>query len=107
MYHNAYFNITNLSKLQKNLDKETMKTDANSLATPHLNCKNGLLHGKENYFEKTSISSELSGTSDRKIEETYQCDYRKQLYWLPNSTYPRTNPVQTDDTTWKAPKYQV
>ena len=42
MGQNADLNIQNLSKLQKSLDRDTIKTAVNSLVMPHLDYGNGL-----------------------------------------------------------------
>jgi exonuclease III len=54
---NTYFNIRNISKIRKYLNKEDAKTVVNALVTPHLDYGNGLLMGiKKNLIKKLQIA---------------------------------------------------
>ena len=109
MCQNTYFNIRNLSKLRKNLDKETVKTAVNSLVTPHLDYGNGLLFGIKNHLLKKLQVAQNSAV--RLIEKLRKHDsvrdHMKQLHWLP---IPARIQFKLLTTTWKAindqaPKY--
>ena len=109
MCKNAYFNIRNLSKLRKSLDKETVKTAVNALVTPHLDYGNGLLYGiKTDLLDKLQVAQ---NSAVRLIEKLKKHDRitnsRKQLHWLP---IPARIHFKLMVTAWKAlnnqaPKY--
>ena len=109
MCQNAYFNIRNLSKLRKNLDKETVKTAVNSLVTPHLDYGNGLLYGTKNHLlNKLQVAQNSAVRLIEKLRKHDRVsDHRKQLHWLP---IPARIQFKLMTTTWKAlndqaPKY--
>ena len=109
MCKNAYFNIRNLSKIRKTLDKESIKTAVNSLVTPHLDYGNALLYGTNTYLlDKLQVAQ---NSAVRLIEKLKKRDSvtnsRKQLHWLP---IPARIHFKLMMTTWKAlnnqaPKY--
>ena len=109
MCQNAYFNMRNLSKLRRSLDRDTIKTAVNSLVTPHLDYGNGLLYGiKSSLLKKMQVAQ---NSAVRLIEKLKKHDsvneFRKRLHWLP---IPARIQFKLMTTTWKAmndqaPKY--
>ena len=101
MCKNAYFNIRNISKLRKNLDKETVKTAVNALVTPHLDYGNALLYGINScLLDKLQVAQ---NSAVRLIEKLKKYDHvsssRQQLHWLP---IPARIHFKLMMTTWKA-----
>ena len=106
MCKNAYFNIRNISKLRKNLDKETVKTAVNALVTPHLDYGNALLYGIKSYLlDKLQVAQ---NSAVRLIEKLKKYDHvsssRQQLHWLPIQARIHFKLLMT---TWKAIKKQA
>ena len=109
MCKNAYFNIRNLSKIRKTLDKETIKTAVNALVTPHLDYGNALLYGTRTYLlNKLQVAQNSAVRLIEKLKKQDSVrDIRKQLHWLP---IPARIEFKLMMTTWKAlhnqaPKY--
>ena len=109
MCKNAYFNIRNLSKIRKTLDKETIKTAVNALVTPHLDYGNALLYGTKTYLlNKLQVAQNSAVRLIEKLKKQDSVrDIRKQLHWLP---IPARIEFKLMMTTWKAlhnqaPKY--
>ena len=109
MCKKAYFNIRNISKLRRSLDRDTLKSVVNSLVTPHLDYGNGLLYGiSSKLLQKLQVAQ---NSAVRLIEGTRKCDpvteLRKNLHWLPIEARVKYKILTT---TWKtlynlAPEY--
>ena len=101
MCKNAYFNIRNISKLTKTLDKETIKTAVNALVTPHLDYGNGLLYGiKSSLINRLQVAQNSAVRLIEKLKKHDSvCHSRQQLHWLP---IPARIQYKLLTTTWKA-----
>jgi hypothetical protein len=85
MCKNAYFNIRNISKIKKHLDKDSLKAAVNALVSPHLDYGNALLYGiPRKLINKLQITQ---NSAVRLIENVKRheriTNYRKALHWLP------------------------
>jgi hypothetical protein len=109
MCKKAYYNISNISKIRKSLNKDDAKTIVNALVTPHLDYGNGLLLGICKKLENKLQVAQNSAV--RLIEKVKKYDnisqYRKNLHWLP---IPARIKHKIMTTTWKclhnqAPNY--
>jgi hypothetical protein len=85
MCKNAYFNLKNIAKIRRCLNKEDTKLAVNALVAPHLDYGNGLLFGiKKSLINKLQVTQ---NSAARLIEKLRKYDHitecRKELHWLP------------------------
>ena len=101
MCRNVYYNIKNISRIRKSLDKANTKTVVNALVTPHMDYGNGLLLGISKKLENKLQVAQNSAV--RLIEQLKRHDsitnHRKNLHWLP---IPARCQFKALTTVWKA-----
>ena len=101
MCKSAYFNLRNISKIKKSLDRNTIKTAVNALVTPHLDYGNGLLYGiSQKLVDKLQVAQNSAVRLIKQLKKhDHITSHRKDLHWLP---IPARTEFKILTITWKA-----